>query len=389
MDTYICKKHQEDMKVPFAYGRIVGDADFTDRKNETEKLLANISSLTNTAIISPRRWGKSSLVNKATEIAAKNSKDYLFVRLNVFKCINEQEFYSAFAKSIMSQISSSAENLITNAKEFISALLPKISLSDPVGQYELSFGLDIKANPIEENILDLPQRIARKKGKKIIICIDDFQQIGEFDNSLRFQKILRSHWQEQKNVAYILYGSKKHMMLKIFGEYNMPFYRFGDIMFLPKISTADWSTYIVNRFTQTGKSIDTEVAEYLAEKVDNHSYYVQQLAQACWLRTSNICTEDIVNDSVESILDSLNLQFINILDNLTDKQRNYLCAIADGVTRFSSVTTLEKYNLGSTGNIRILKEALRKKDLIDVEGRKVSIQDPVFCLWLKTQFRNI
>ena len=377
------------MEVPFAYGRIVGEHDFTDRKNETEKLLANISSLTNTAIISPRRWGKSSLVNKATEIAAKDHKDYLFVRLNVFKCSDAQDFYSVFAKSVVSQISSSLENLMSDAKEFISALLPKISISDPAGQYELSFGLDVKSSPIGEEILDLPQRIALKKDKKIIICIDEFQQIGEFDDSLRFQKILRSHWQEQKDVAYILYGSKKHMMLKIFGEYNMPFYRFGDIMFLPKISTADWTSYIVNRFAQTGKSILPEIAGYLAMQVDNHSYYVQQLAQTCWLRTSDVCTKNIVNASVESILDSLNLQFVNIMDNLTDKQRNYLCAIADGVTQFSSVSTLEKYNLGSTGNIRILKEALRKKDLIDAEGRKVFIQDPLFCLWLQTQFRDM
>ena len=377
------------MEVPFAYGRIVGDKDFTDRKNETSKLLANISSLTNTAIISPRRWGKSSLVNKVTGIAAKENKDFLFVRLNVFKCSDEQEFYSVFAKSIMSQISSSIENLMSDAKEFISALLPKISISDPAGQYELSFGIDVKSNPIGEEILDLPQRIARKKNRKVIICIDEFQQVGEFEDSLRFQKILRSHWQEQKDVAYILYGSKKHMMLKIFGEYNMPFYRFGDIMFLPRISAADWGTYIVSRFAQTGKSISPEVAEYLAGQVDNHSYYVQQLAQACWLRTSDVCTKDIVNAALESVLDSLNLQFINIMDSLTDKQRNYLCAVADGATQFSSAATLEKYNLGSSGNIRILKDALRKKDLIDVEGRKIYIQDPIFCLWLKTQFRAL
>lgn len=68
----------------------------------------------------------------------------------------------------------------------------------------------------------------------MVICIDEFQQIGEFANSPKFQKILRNHWQEQQDVAYVLYGSKKHMMLNIFGEYKSPFYKFGDIMFLPK-----------------------------------------------------------------------------------------------------------------------------------------------------------
>ena len=77
------------------------------------------------------------------------------------------------------------------------------------------------------------------------------------------------------------------------------------------------------------------------------------------------------------------------MDALTDKQCNYLCAVADGAEQFTSMETLAKYNLDSTGNIRILKAALRKKDLIDIEGKRVFIQDPVFRLWLKTQFRRI
>lgn len=375
-------------EIPFAYGRIVGADDFTDRKNETAKLLANIASLTSTAIISPRRWGKSSLVSKAIEIASGDYDDYLFVRMNIFGCADEQEFYSTFAKNVTVQISSSAENLLQNAKEFISSLLPKISMSDPAGQYDMSFGLDIRKDPIGEDILDLPQKIASRKKNKVIVCIDEFQQIGEFQNTLRFQKILRNHWQEQRDVAYILYGSKKNMMLNIFGEYNSPFYRFGDIMFLPKISTADWSSYIVERFAETGKSISPEVASYLAESVDNHSYYVQQLAQASWLRTSEFCTKDIVDASLLSIVDYLNLQFINTMDSLTDKQRNYICAVANGVKQFTSMETMSKYNLGSVGNVRILKAALQKKDLIDVEGNKVAIQDPIFSLWLKTQYRK-
>ena len=89
---------------------------------------------------------------------------------------------------------------------------------------------------------------------------------------------------EQTDVAYILYGSKKHMMLNIFGEYKSPFYKFGDIMFLPKISKADWQDYIVSRFRDTGKNIQSDIAGYIAQMVDNHPYYVQQLAQLSWLR---------------------------------------------------------------------------------------------------------
>lgn len=373
------------MNIPFSFGKIVREDDFTDRRQETAKLLANIHALTNTAIISPRRWGKSSLVNKVVDIVSEDS-GYMIVRMNVFKCDDEQDFYALFAKSVMEQISSSVEALIANSREFLSHLLPKVSFSDPLSRYEISFGLDVVKNPIPEDILDLPQRIAARRGKKVVVCIDEFQQIGEFSNSSRFQKILRSHWQEQTDVAYILYGSKKHMMLNIFGEYKSPFYKFGDIMFLPKISKADWQDYIVSRFRDTGKNIQSDIAGYIAQMVDNHPYYVQQLAQLSWLRCESECTVETVDSALSSMLDALNLQFIGIMDTLTDKQRNFLCALADGVVQLTAERTLTTYKLGTNGNVRIIRNALLKRDMIDVEGKSVQIQDPVFKLWLQRQY---
>jgi hypothetical protein len=377
------------MEIPFVYGKIVADNDFTDREEETRKLVANFLSQTNTAIISPRRWGKSSLVNKAIESVSKSDRSILFVKINAFKCETPQDFYELFAKRTVEGISSSAEALLTNAKEFISRLLPKLSVSGPAGQYEMSFGVDLKNNPIDEDILDLPQQIASKKKKKVVVCIDEFQQIGEFPGTDRFQKILRSHWQEQPDVAYILYGSKKHMMLNIFGEYGSPFYKFGDLMFLPKISGENWIAYIRDRFTQTGKSIPDAVAGHLAALVENHPYYVQQLAQYSWLRTDKVCSEEIVDASFQGMLDSLNLQFVNLMDSLTEKQRSFLCAVSDGVGNLSAVETLSRYRLGTSGNIRILKSALKKRDLIEETGRRVEIQDPVFNRWIQRIYKYL
>ena len=377
------------MEIPFVYGKIVADNDFTDREEETRRLVANFLSQTNTAIISPRRWGKSSLVNKAIESVSKSDRSILFVKINAFKCETPQDFYELFAKRTVEGISPSAEALLSNAKEFISRLLPKLSVSGPAGQYEMSFGVDLKNNPIDEDILDLPQQIASKKKKKVVVCIDEFQQIGEFPGTDRFQKILRSHWQEQPDVAYILYGSKKHMMLNIFGEYGSPFYKFGDLMFLPKISGENWIAYIRDRFTQTGKSIPDAVAGHLAALVENHPYYVQQLAQYSWLRTDKVCSEEIVDASFQGMLDSLNLQFVNLMDSLTEKQRSFLCAVSDGVRNLSAVETLSRYRLGTSGNIRILKSALKKRDLIEETGRRVEIQDPVFNRWIQRIYKYL
>ena len=377
------------MNIPFAYGKIVEDADFTDRTEETAHLISNFLSLTNTAIISPRRWGKSSLVAKAIKAAEAEKKDILFVRMNIFKCETVQEFYSLFAKKTMEEISSSAESLLSNAKEFIARLLPKLTISDPLSQYEIGLGVDVKTNPIDEDILDLPQQIAAKKKKKVVVCIDEFQQIGEFAETLKFQKTLRSHWQNHPDVAYILYGSKKHMMLHIFGEYNSPFYRFGDMMFLQKIANEEWRKFIVERFEDTKKSITSDLAGYLAEQVENHPYYVQQLAQYTWLRTTDICSKAIIEGALQAMLNSLNLQFVNLMDTLTEKQRSFLCAVSEGVKSFSASDTLQRYQLGTSGNIRILKDALKKRDLIDVTGKDIQIQDPILKRWIVQEYSKL
>ena len=377
------------MEIPFVYGKIVADNDFTDREEETRKLVSNFLSRTNTAIISPRRWGKSSLVNKAIESVAKSDNTILFVKMNAFKCETPQDFYELFAKRTIESISSTAETLLSNAKEFISRLLPKLSISDPTGQYEMSFGVDLKNNPIGEDILDLPHQIAKNRRKKVVVCIDEFQQIGEFADTEQFQKILRSHWQEHSDVAYILYGSKKHMMLNIFGEYGSPFYKFGDLMILPKISRENWIEYIKERFTETKKSISADAAGHLADLVEKHSYYVQQLAQYAWLRTGKVCTKEIVDAAFQGMLDSLNLQFVNLMDSLTEKQRSFLCAVSDGVANLSSVETLSKYKLGTSGNIRIIKGALKKRDLIEEIGHQVEIQDPVLKQWLQRVYKKL
>ncbi len=377
------------MNIPFAYGKIVEDTDFTDRTDETAHLMGNFLSLTNTAIISPRRWGKSSLVAKAIKATQVEQKDILFVRMNVFKCDNPQEFYSLFAKKILEDISSSSEALLANAKEFIARLFPKLTIGDPLSQYELSLGVDLRNDPIGEDILDLPQQIATKKRKKVVVCIDEFQQIGEFRDTLKFQKTLRTHWQDHSDVAYILYGSKKHMMLHIFGEYNSPFYRFGDMMFLPKIANEEWREFVVERFKETGKSITPDLAGYLAEQVENHPYYVQQLAQYTWLRTTDICSETIINQALQAMLDSLNLQFVNLMDTLTEKQRSFLCAVSEGVKNLSATATLQRYQLGTSGHIRILKDALTKRDLIDVTGKEIEIQDPLFKRWILQEYNKM
>lgn len=219
----------------------------------------------------------------------------------------------------------------------------------------------------------------------MVVCIDEFQNINEYEEPLAFQRKLCSHWQKHTSVCYCLYGSKRHMLLKIFNNYGMPFYKFGDILFLSKINREEWVTFITQCFLSTEKQISEELLGLIADKMKNHPYYTQQLSQQVWFRTPvSGCTKEIVEEAFISLIDQLSLLFANVVDALTPKQINFLLAVADGNFNFSSKELLSKYKLGTSANIKNLRKATLEKDLIDVlPGNVVEIQDPAFEYWLR------
>ena len=179
------------------------------------------------------------------------------------------------------------------------------------------------------------------------------------------------------------------MLLDIFNNYNMPFYKFGDILFLQKIEREEWIKFISGRFTDTGKSISDELCGKIADLMKNHPYYTQQLSQQTWLRTEKICTNDIVMTALKALIEQLSLLFANILDSLTAKQISFLIAVANNESNFSSKEVLGKYKLGTSANIKNLKKATLEKDLIDILGsNKIEIQDPAFEYWLKNVYNK-
>ena len=376
-------------KLPFIFGKSSDSVNFTDREEESVRLETNFKSLINTTIISPRRWGKTSLVaNVSEKIRAENKKIKVCI-LDIFNVRSEMEFYEQFAKGILQGTSNRWEEMAENAKKFLSHLLPKISFS-PDLQAEISFGVSwetMQQNPDE--ILNLPETIAKEKKISVIVCIDEFQSIGDFPESLAFQRKLRSHWQHHHNVGYCLYGSKRTMLLDIFSNASMPFYRFGDVLFLQKISNQKWGEFIKKRFEDTNKKITIEQAEYLAELVENHSYYVQQLAQQSWLRTKTSCSKPIIDESLQGIKNQLSLLFVGQVETMSATQLNFLKAVIDGETAFTSQENLKKYRLGSSANLKKIKNALISREIIDISFQKVDILDPIFKLWLKEDFFKV
>ena len=370
------------MGKPFVYGVAVSGENFTDRKKETRRLKMNFEAGVNTVLISPRRIGKTSIVKKVkSTLDAPNIK---VVLMDIYDCRSESAFYEKFATSIVRQVGGKMENVISDVKEFLGRFSVKINVSpDPISELSLSLGVTPKAADAEE-ILGLPERMASKKGIQIVVCIDEFQQIGEFADSLLFQKRLRGVWQHQENVSYCLFGSKRHLMENIFQKKSMPFYQFGDMIFLDKIPTEDWVEYICSRFQLRDMKISTLQARRICELVDNYSSYVQQLAWNVMIEAE----KEVVDKDVESAYDEMLRQssslFIEQISSLTSSQINFLKAVADGVnTGFTSEVVLRKYDLGSKSNVSKIIKKLIEKELIDKSGKEISMADPVFLTWFR------
>lgn len=369
---------------PFVFGKAAEGPFFTDRAEDAKRLHTNLTHGINTILISPRRWGKTSLVKKV--ISEIDRPDIKPVFIDIFQCKSEYEFYHAFASAVIKQTSSKLDEWVETAKTFLSNISPKFSFgSDPMNDFSLSFEWNPK-DDTETDILQLPEKIAQKKNVHLVICLDEFQQMADFTDSEKFQKKLRSVWQHQQNVTYCMFGSKKHLMENIFNDKSKPFYKFGDMMFLKKIPTEEWVPFICSKFQETGKSISLEQAAKICETTENLSSYVQHLAWVVWYKTDKVVTNKDIAAAIDDLMEQNKVFFQREVEQLSELQLNFLRALANGVsTGFSRKEVIKKYRLESSANVQSVKKALLKKDLIDVDGQDITFNDSLFKLWLKQQ----
>ena len=365
----------------FTFGKPVDDEMFTDREAESVRLKANFESGINTFIISPRRWGKTSLVKKVIRESDKNGAIYVFA--DVFKTKTPYEFCETLGNAILKQTSSAFEELVSNAQKLLGRIHVGVNLSpDQANPLKLRFGIEDDHKPIED-ILMLPQRIAEKKKTNVVVCIDEFQQIADYEDSLTFQKELRTIWQHQSNVSYCLFGSKRHMMEGLFDDETKPFYKFGDILYLKRIPLSYWIAFISKRFSSAGKTITDEQIERICTTVDYHSSYVQQLSWYVYLFSDKKVTEEDIDKGIKELIDQNTALFESRTEGLSPLQMRMLLAVSEGIhDGFSSSGVIKKYKLGSSAAAIATKKALLEKGLVFNEDKRIQLSDPVLGLWM-------
>ena len=374
------------MNAPFQYGTLATKDNFVDRVEDRAQLKSFLSSHINVMLISPRRWGKSSLVKVAMEELQNEDKDIRVCFIDAFSIGSEAEFYRTFASQVIACASSKLERRIQDAKKFLTGVVPQVVIKDDVTNF---MAFDVKFMPQEQDkmdILRLPETLAEAKNIKIIVCIDEFQQLANLPGYKNMEGKMRSAWQQQQHVTYCLYSSKRHMMMNIFNNANSPFYRFGQMLFLGKIPKTEWMPFIRESFEKTGKHISEAFASQVCDTVECHSWYLQQLCYFIWNATTEEVTEQTFQYGLSQLVNTNSPMFLSDTESLAPSQIEMLRAIKDGVQQLSSMEAKRLYALGNPNTISKNKKVLKEKDIIEEAKGKLVFVDPVYHLWFSRNY---
>ena len=368
---------------PFVFGKIVQRDEFCNRIKDIEFLCNQFNSNSNTILISPRRWGKSSVVEEAARRYDK--PDVRFVFIDLFKCRTPEDFYELLVQALLKSTNDKLDEAFQFASKWLKGLMPALSFQPAEGN-EFSIKLAHVASSKEDDILDLPQTIANKKKIRLVVCIDEFQNINHFSHAVEFQKKLRGYWQKHSQIHYCLYGSKRHLMSQLFENSDLPFYKFGAVLYLKKIDVDEWIPFVEKKFKKTGKIISRAQIAHLCQSLETHPYYIQQVFQILWYISPSKITDAHVEESLKRLAEQNELQFQKTVDSQTTYQLNYLRALYKGAQNIYSKESVKLFSLGTSATILRSKEALLQKDIIDVMGKEITFVDPAFKWWFGRNF---
>ena len=368
---------------PFIFGVATSGDNFTDREKETLRLVLNFQHGVNTVLISPRRWGKTSLVQKACSLA--QSDKLKIVYLDIFSCRSDRDFYDAFASAILKQTSSKLDEWLEHAKLFLSRISPKISMgTDPMTDFSISLEINPKSNNIDE-ILQLPEKIAQKKGYNIVVCIDEFQQIAEYPEK-GAEALLRSYIQFVPNINFIFAGSKQHIMQQMFHSAKRPFYQSTQTQVIDRIARDEYYRFAADFFTRQGRKLAEETFGYLYDAFDGHTWYIQTLLNRLYGYAGN---PDIgmVDYAIGEVVAESTYTYENLLAAYPASNIRLLKAIAKAgcVREINSGDFITEYRLRAASSVNSALKRLIDREMVYKTADGYIVYDRFMAIWLRQQ----
>ena len=353
---------------------------FCNRKEELKRVIYDLEGNTPILLISPRRYGKTSLALKAFEHI-----QWPFTHIDLYKALSEEDiirFVLAGIGKLLGKIETTPKKLLLLAKEFFGSMEIKVILED------VGLGLEFshtKANGIDLMIkaLDKLHEIAKKYKKRVIVFLDEFQIVGEIANNSAIEAALRESVQKSTQVTYVFSGSNRHLMEQMFYDKKRPFYKLCDQITLNRINSEEYATYIQIAAKKTwGKLISEKALNEIFVLTECHPYYVNKLCSLVW-QSEHLPNEKMIYECwMQYALENKSVTERE-LELLTVNQRRLLMLLALGATKeLYSKEKLKDLNLSQSSAHRALKDLLEKDYVYKDRDGSYNILDPLMKIIL-------
>jgi hypothetical protein len=373
---------------PFVYGEVVPREAFADRDSELDRLIGDLGAGQKVFLISPRRYGKSSLVNQA--LATLGRRGALTVDVTVSSYSSYVAFLEGYARALAA-VESKWERARTWLTQVITSTRPEVRYEpkeDGLGEFAVAFPAVRTAREISRlanEIFELPGRLAASRKRAVVIALDEFQAIDAF-NGGSVEQALRAAAQHQREVGYVFAGSEPSLMEKMIGP-RRPFYKAGPVMRLQKIPADLFADWIEARFTKSGVRAEPGLGAAVVELAGNLPYDVQRLAHETWddVRAAGgrKAGLDHLHATLARLLAEQDTLFEAIWQRLTLAQRGALRAVVlQSGRELLSADTRARHRLGGTSTIQGSLAALMKQDILLREDGRYVVVDSLLREWV-------
>ena len=383
LKVYYQKYSEVIVKNPFLLEPYTSKELFCDREQELKEIVSLLTNGSNVTLISPRRYGKTGLIFRTFEDLREKKCTCIYA--DIFSAQNLDDFLKILSEAIVNAVTS--ESII---KKFFNALKnarPTLSY-DPISgspQISFSFQTESQKTPTLKAIFDFLE----KQGKQVIFAIDEFQQIREFKET-NTEALLRTYIQQLHHVKFIFCGSKKHLMADMFTNAKKPFYESSRTIYIDRIDSEKYKAFIASLFKKAGKSIDDEAIEFILNWTKRHTYYTQFVCNQAFAGNSKRVSLENVKNVISSIIRFEIPNFIERRNLLTEKQWQFLIAVAKegSVKQPTAGAFLMKYGIGNSATAKKILEALVEKELLleqsDLNGKSYSVYNVFMSRWMES-----
>ncbi|MGB7219573.1 MAG: hypothetical protein WBD07_12290 [Vicinamibacterales bacterium] len=376
------------MENPFVYGEVVPLSAFANRVAELDRLVGDLAAGQKVFLISPRRYGKSSLVRRALVAMAKQGA--LTVEVTVSSYSSYVAFLEGYARAIVSA-ETKWDRARTWLREVIRSAKAEVQYSPgaaPLGSISVSFpGVRSERDQsrLAQEVFALPARLAEERRRRVVVALDEFQGIAEF-NGGSVEHAMRAAVQHQREVGYVFAGSEPSLMERMLGP-KRPFYRAGPVIRLEKIPADEFAAFIDTRFTRSGMRAEPGLGTAIVELAGNLPYDVQRLAHETWdeVRAAGRrrATLDDLHLALRRLLTEHQMMFEALWQRLKVAQRSVLRAVVlEEGQGLLSVEVRERHRLGGASTVQYALGALVRDDVIGREGDRYVVVDSLLREWV-------